>query len=113
MWSNDYGPSMIRRYLFLTPIEGCRPTVVAAVGELSNDVFYMQPYKMPWDGASLPLFQALGPYQGHSCAAKPRLPDDGGARAGAALWDVSEQFVSISLKCCMRGRPNHLVYYCI
>lgn len=91
MWATEYGPSMIRRYLFLTPQEGCRPSVVASVGELQKDVFYMQPYKMPWTGVRLPHFQALGPYQGHSSVAQPRLPADGGARAGASLWDVSEQ----------------------
>jgi hypothetical protein len=92
MWAKDYGPSIIRRYLFLTAHEGCRPAVVASVAELPRDIFYLQPYKMPWKGASLPLFQALGPYQGHNTFAQPRLPPDGGARASAALWDVSEQF---------------------
>lgn len=89
--------------IYLNNRQGCRTSVVAAVGALENDWLYLQPYKIhPWFcrqtskknskciGVPFPPMEALGPFMGF-CPTEPRLFEDGGVRAAAALWKTCEK----------------------
>ena len=91
--------------IYLSNRQGCQTSVAAAVdGSLEDDVLYLQPYKIPgWYcrrtstttksnilGVPFPPVEALGPFLG-SCPTEPRMFEDGGVRAAAALWKTCEE----------------------
>ena len=90
------------RLVYLNNYQGCQTSVAAAVdSKLDDAVLYLQPYKIPARccrrpknsrilGVPFPPMESLGPFLG-PCPTEPRLFDDGGVRAAAALWKTCEE----------------------
>jgi hypothetical protein len=86
------------KLIYLTPEQGAATSVAAAVGVLPDHAIYLQPYWLPFSHTNankplFPLFEMLGPFVGAQVV-RPRLPADGGIRAGAALWEASQHIVT-------------------
>jgi hypothetical protein len=80
----------IKKMTKLTPVQGCRTTVEAVVGELHKDTMYLMPYKCPIKGSKYPPFEIRGVYQGPTVKT-PILPADEGRRAAAALFEACQE----------------------
>jgi hypothetical protein len=80
----------VKKMTKLSPEQGCRTTVEAAVGDLHKDTMYLQPYQCPIKGSQYPPFEIRGVYQGPT-AKTPILPADEGRRAAAALFEACQE----------------------